>query len=91
MGSGGAEPGAVLAGGAPVVPKLTVGADWEGVTLITLDEEHRAGQLPGDSVGSTGTTTPGSASSTPPSGESSEPEDAENGIIGKPPEGVTCE
>jgi LCP family protein required for cell wall assembly len=72
---------------------LTVGDDWQGVTLIPLPEAERAGQLPGDAVGSDPDTASGSTTTTPDDGSDdagSTDEDA-SGVIGKPPPGITCE
>ena len=73
---------------------LTVGDDWQGVTLVTLPEEERAGRLPGDAVGAPDASG-GSTTTTPDDDEAvtddGATEEEASGVIGKPPPGVTCE
>jgi hypothetical protein len=66
---------------------LTVGADWSGVTLVPLPEEDFAGALPQPTTSAPTTSTKSGTTTTtePPVTEA-----PSGGIIGKPPEGVTC-
>jgi LCP family protein required for cell wall assembly len=68
---------------------LTVASDWAGTRDQPMSEEEFAQSAP-----ATPTTTPapGSTATDPPSTTAAPPDDDTSGdIVGKPPEGVTCE
>lgn len=66
---------------------LTVGADWAGTSPELLPEEAVAGALP---TAPSTTVAPGSTTTAAPSTEAPTTT-VSGGIIGKPPEGVSCE
>jgi LCP family protein required for cell wall assembly len=77
---------------------LTVGKDWEGVTLVPLPAEEFAGALASASAATTTTTNGATTTTTPsrstttvaPADDTSGDGSSDGGIIGRPPEGVDC-
>jgi LCP family protein required for cell wall assembly len=69
---------------------LTVGSDWTGVTLVALPEEDFAGALPQATTTTNAPTTSSKSGTTTTTTEPPTTESPTGGIIGKPPDGVTC-